>query len=108
MYEITHVFIRNFIRDWALNAKVEANQIAQQKENKLREADAEDKKQVAQAEGQARCVVLKSESEAKANLVLAQPITPELIQWQSVQKWARKLPQVTGENIPLINIKSRQ
>jgi regulator of protease activity HflC (stomatin/prohibitin superfamily) len=161
MYEITHVFIRNYIRDAinksasktriedlysgkedffedveahvkadlapigielsriyligrfhfpatviaALNAKIEAMQRAQQRENELREAEAEAKKQVAKAEGQARCVILQAESEAKANLLLAKSVTPELIQWQSVQKWDGKMPHVTSGAMPFIEVK---
>lgn len=88
----------------ALNAKIEAMQRAQQRENELREAEAEAKKQVAKAEGQARCVILQAESEAKANLVLAKSVTSDLIQWQSVQKWDGKMPQVTGGALPFINL----
>lgn len=88
----------------ALNAKIEAMQRAQQRENELREAQAEAQKQVAKAQGAASCMILKAESEAKANLVLAQSITPTLIQWQAVQAWDGRLPAVTGEGIPLINI----
>lgn len=89
----------------ALNAKIEAMQRAQQRENELREAEAEAKKQVAKAEGQARCLLLQSESEAKANKVLAQSVTAELIQWQAVQKWDGKLPQVTSGATPFIQVK---
>ncbi len=88
----------------ALNAKIEAMQRAQQRENELREAEAEAKKQIAKAEGQAKCAILKAESEAQANLVLSKSITRELINWQAVQAWDGHLPQVTGENIPMINI----
>lgn len=90
----------------ALNAKIEAMQRAQQRENELREAEAEAKKRVAMAEGQALCVVLQAESEAKANLMLSSSITAELIQWQSVQKWDGKLPTVTGGALPFIDINS--
>lgn len=89
----------------ALNAKIEAMQRAQQRENELREAEAEAKKQVAKAEGQARCVILQAESEAKANLVLAKSVTPELIQWQAVQRWDGKMPHVTGGALPFIGVK---
>ena len=88
----------------ALNAKIEAMQRAQQRENELREAEAEAKKQVAKAEGQARCLILQAESEAKANIVLAKSVTQELIQWQSVQKWDGKLPQVTSSSIPFVQL----
>lgn len=89
----------------ALNAKIEANQRAQQRENELREAEAEAKKQIAKAEGQARCALVQAESESKANYLLSQSVTAELIQWQAIQKWDGKLPSVTGETIPLIQIK---
>lgn len=89
----------------ALNAKIEAMQRAQQRENELREAEAEAKKQVAKAEGQARCLLLQSESEAKANKVLSQSVTAELIQWQAVQKWDGKLPHVTSGATPFIQVK---
>lgn len=89
----------------ALNSKIEANQRAQQRENELREAEAEAKKQIAKAEGQARCAIVQAESESKANLLLAQSVTPELIQWQAVQKWDGKLPTVTSGATPFIQVK---
>lgn len=92
----------------ALNAKIEANQRAQQRENELREAEAEAKKQVAKSQGQASCLLLQAESEAKANAILSKSITPELIRWQAVQKWDGKLPQVSGESIPFINLEKSQ
>lgn len=89
----------------ALNAKIEANQRAQQRENELREAEAEAKKQIAKAEGQARCGIVQAESESRANLLLSQSVTPELIQWQAVQKWDGRLPSVTGGATPFIQLK---
>lgn len=89
----------------ALNSKIEAMQRAQQRENELREAEAEAKKQVAKAEGQARCAIVQAESESKANLLLSQSVTPELIQWQAVQKWDGKLPSVTSGVTPFIQVK---
>jgi regulator of protease activity HflC (stomatin/prohibitin superfamily) len=89
----------------ALNSKIEAMQRAQQRENELREAEAEAKKQVATAEGQAQCVILQAESEAKANHLLAKSVSGELIQWQAVQKWDGKLPHVTSGAVPFIEVK---
>ena len=89
----------------ALNSKIEAIQRAQQRENELREAEAEAKKQIAQAEGKARCAVVQAESEATANLVLARSVTPELLEWQAVQKWDGKLPQVSSSATPFIKLK---
>jgi regulator of protease activity HflC (stomatin/prohibitin superfamily) len=89
----------------ALNAKIEAMQRAQQRENELREAEAEAKKEIARAEGQATCLLVQAESEAKANTVLSKSVTPELIQWQSVQKWDGRLPHVTSGATPFIEVK---
>ncbi len=89
----------------ALNAKIEAMQRAEQRENELREAEAEAKKQIAKAEGAAKCSILQAEAEAKANLVLAKSVTHELIQWQAIQKWDGKLPNVTSGAIPFIEVK---
>lgn len=89
----------------ALNQKIEAIQRAQQRENELREAEAEAKKEVAKASGQAQCVLLQAESEAKANTILSQSVTAELIQWQAVQKWDGKLPTVTNGATPFIQVK---
>jgi len=89
----------------ALNSKIEAVQRAQQRENELREAEAEAKKQIAKAEGQAKCAIVQAESEAKANALLTKSITPELIQWQAVQKWNGILPHVTSGAMPFIEIK---
>jgi regulator of protease activity HflC (stomatin/prohibitin superfamily) len=88
----------------ALNAKIEASQRAQQRENELREAEAEAKKQIAKADGQARCLMLQAESEAKANALLSKSITPELIQWQAMQKWDGVLPTVTSGATPFIQL----
>lgn len=89
----------------ALNSKIEAMQRAQQRENELRESEAEAKKQVAKAEGQAKCLILQAEAEAKANNLLSQSVTPELINWQAVQKWDGKLPNVTSGAVPFIEVK---
>lgn len=92
----------------ALNAKMEAVQRAQQRENELREAEAQAKKQIAAAEGQAKCSMLQAEAESKANLILAKSVTPELIQWQAVQKWDGKLPTVTGGSMPFVDIRTQE
>lgn len=91
----------------ALNSKIEATQRAQQRENELREAEAQAKKEIARFEGQAKCALLQAESEAKANTMLSESVTPELIQWQAVQKWDGKLPNVTGGAIPFINLEKK-
>lgn len=76
----------------SITAKMGAIQKAQQAENELREAKAQAAKAVAKAEG-----------ESKANAVLAQSISPALIQWrqleitqQAIAKWNGARPMVEG------------
>jgi regulator of protease activity HflC (stomatin/prohibitin superfamily) len=88
----------------ALNSKIEAMQRAQQRENELREAEAQAKKEVAKAEGEARCKMLQAEAEAGANKLVSSSLTTQLIQWQTIQKWDGKLPQVSSTATPLISI----
>ncbi len=80
----------------ALNAKVQATQMAQQRENELRQAEAEAKKVVAEAEGRARSVLVEAESQAKANEILSKSITPTLVQYEQIKKWDGRLPTVSG------------
>jgi regulator of protease activity HflC (stomatin/prohibitin superfamily) len=82
----------------AITAKMEAIQRAQQAENEVREARAQAAKAVAKAEG-----------EAKANHILAQSISPQLIQWrqleitqQAVAKWNGARPMVEGSGSNLL------
>lgn len=87
----------------ALNLKIEATQRAQQRENELREAEAEAKKQVAIADGQARSQIIRAQAEAQSNALVSKSVTPELIQWQGVQKWDGKLPEtLAGQGVPFI------
>jgi regulator of protease activity HflC (stomatin/prohibitin superfamily) len=91
----------------ALNAKIEAVQRAQQRENELREAEAEAKKNIATAEGAARCAILEAQAEAESNKLVAASVTQELIQWEALQKWDGKLPQIVGETIPFIDLRNK-
>jgi regulator of protease activity HflC (stomatin/prohibitin superfamily) len=85
----------------ALDSKVTATQRAQQRENELREAEAQAKKVVAQAQG-----------EAEANKVKMSSLTQQIIEWQrlenerrAIDKWNGVLPTVTSNTIPFINVK---
>lgn len=76
----------------AVSAKTQAIQRAIQTENEVRSAQAEAKKKVAIAEG-----------EAAANRALASSLDPKLLEWErlkiqrdAVQKWDGKMPNVMG------------
>lgn len=86
----------------ALNSKIEATQRAQQRENELREAEAQARKEVAIQEGASRSKIIKAEADARANKLVSQSLTRELLNWEAVHKWDGKLPQVVGTDMPFI------
>ncbi|MFZ7121763.1 MAG: SPFH domain-containing protein [Eubacteriaceae bacterium] len=88
----------------AIDAKIKATQIAQQRENELREAEAKAKKTIAEADGRAKSILLEAEAQAQANRLLNASLTPTLVEYEKIQRWDGKLPQVTGSNA-LINLK---
>jgi regulator of protease activity HflC (stomatin/prohibitin superfamily) len=82
----------------ALNSKVAATQNAMRAENELRQAEAEAKKAIAKARG-----------EAESNRILARSITPQLVQWrqlqiteQAIARWNGARPMVEGQGSGLL------
>lgn len=97
---IDKIFLLNTFRvpesiSKSINDKIAATQRAQQRENELREADAQALKDVAEARGK-----------AEANAALTKTLTPLILQEMAIQKWDGKLPQAigAGSSVPFINI----
>ena len=99
----------------SLNAKIAATQKAQMRENELREAEAQAKKEVAKADGEAqsklkmaeadaKSTLLKAEAEAKANKMVVESITPALATYITAKAWDGKMPMVSGGATPLVNM----
>jgi len=97
----------------ALNAKIEATQKAQQRENELQMSIAQQKKDSVEAEAQAQksrieadayayTVTTKAEAQAEANKKLSKSLTTTLVEYKKLEKWDGKLPQVSGSNGGLI------
>ncbi len=99
----------------SINAKVQAQQIAVQKQNELVQAQADAAKLVAAAEGQAKAQVAVATGEAESNRLRAASISENIIKWQQltvtdrwIEKWNGQVPTVqTGGNSPgmLLDIK---
>lgn len=79
----------------ALNSKIEATQKAQQRENEVAEARAQAEKEIAIAKGV-----------AESNRIKAQSLSAPLIEWEKVQKWDGKLPQVQGSGSAILDIRA--
>jgi regulator of protease activity HflC (stomatin/prohibitin superfamily) len=91
----------------SINAKITATQIAQQKENELRaaQADAEKQRATAQGEADARLVLAKAEAEAIKIKGDALRENPRLVELSAIEKWNGVLPYLNGGGaVPFINV----
>lgn len=76
----------------AINKKLQATQLAIQKENEIRQAEAQAKINIANAEGSAKSLIIQAEADATANKLRQQSLTPLLVQQQFIEKWNGELP----------------
>ena len=76
-------------------AKIQATQEAMQRENEVQKARAD-----------AEIKITAAKAEAESIRMRQQVITPNLIQYEAVQKWNGVLPSyMMGNGVPFINIK---
>ena len=80
----------------AIAAKFTAQQTAIQAQNKVVQAKAEADQEVARAQGRAQSILVEARAQAEANKILAQSLTPELVQSKQVEKWDGHLSTVSG------------
>lgn len=78
----------------SVNAKIVATQRAQQIENEVAQTRAQAEKNIAEAEGQAKAILLKKQAEAEGNKVIAASISPTLVDYLKVQRWNGQVPRV--------------
>lgn len=81
----------------SINAKIQANQNALTAQN-----------QIATAQAQAQSTIIAAQAQAKANQLISQSLTPEIVQYNAVQKWNGILPQATGAAVPFIKLDDQQ
>lgn len=93
----------------ALNAKIEATQKAQQRENEVAQAKAEADKAVEEARGVADSTLLKAKAEAEAIRIRGEALkqNQQLVDLTLAEKWDGKLPvNMYGNSpVPFINVK---
>ena len=102
----------------ALNAKIEATQKAQQRQNEVAQAKAEADKKIEEARGVAEShiinanakatgVIAMAEAEAQAISIKGKALknNPDLLELSAIEKWDGTLPRFTGGGaIPFINV----
>lgn len=104
----------------AINTKAEAQQLAQQKENELKQSQADAAKLVAKTKGEADAAIaeaigtaeyrrITAEADAKANRLLNESLTERLIELKRLEKWNGELPYINGGSTnPFISLGSKQ
>ena len=108
VYWIGEMRIPDSVRD-GITAKVRSTQLAIQRENELRQAEAEAAKKVAEAEGLAAASIARAKGESEAIKLEGEALRqyPEVLEQQAIQKWDGTLPKVVmGEDgaTPFISI----
>lgn len=90
----------------SINAKIQATQMAVQRQNEVAQATAEANKvkEIAKGEADARLTVAMAEAKAIDVKGAALRNNPEIIEFEKVAKWNGTLPQVTGGATPFINL----
>jgi regulator of protease activity HflC (stomatin/prohibitin superfamily) len=100
----------------AITQRVSATQYAQKVENEIRSTEADSKKKVALAKGDAEASITKAEAEAKVRKMKADAeeyyikhvtgsLTPAFVDYTRAQKWDGKLPTVTSGNTPFLDLR---
>jgi regulator of protease activity HflC (stomatin/prohibitin superfamily) len=97
---VTDVNIINFEFSEAFITAIEEKQVAQQK---LLKSETEKQTAIINAEAQAETVRIKAEAEAAANKTISESLTPNIIEYNKIQKWDGVLPKVTGNGGTLVN-----
>lgn len=80
----------------SIEAKVTAEQDALASKNKLAQVQYEAQQAVAEAKGKAEAIQIEAN---------ALKDSPQVLELRALEKWNGVLPQVTGENVPFVNLK---
>ena len=88
----------------SISATIQATQKAIEAENKVKQSSAEAQQKVEEAKGLAESILLEARARAEANETLTKSLSPQLLQYEALQKWDGILPKVTGEVIPFIGL----
>lgn len=82
----------------AIDAKNKAVQDALKIENEVKAVEANAKKAIAKAEGDAKALKIKGDAEAEYNRKIAASLSPLIVQQMMIDKWNGSLPTFTGGN----------
>ena len=79
-----------------IERKINAKQIALEKQEQLAQAEADAAKKVATARGDSLSLVIKAQAESEAYRLKKKELTPILVKQQWIEKWNGQLPTYSG------------
>ncbi len=88
----------------AINQKNVMQQQALTSQNELQKNQFQAQGDSIKAAGRAKAITAEAEAQAKANRLLAESITPNLVQYELAKRWNGQMPQVTGGVTPLLQL----
>lgn len=93
----------------SINAKIEATQKTQQRQNEVAQAKAEADKVIEEARGNAESKLLVAQAEAKGIELIGQALrdNPQALDQQAIKQWDGVLPQVSGGAVPFIQLQTK-
>src|SRR5690606_16197368 len=80
----------------SINATIQATQRAIEAENKVKQSEAEAQQKIAEARGRAESILLEAKAKSEANRLLTESLSPNLMQYEALQKWDGIMPKVLG------------
>ncbi|MFJ8247266.1 prohibitin family protein [Peribacillus asahii] len=88
----------------AIQAVVDAQQALEGLKIKKEQAIVEAEKAKIEAQGVADAKKIEAQGVAEANKIIDKSLTKDLINYNAVENWDGKLPQVTGDSTPMVTI----
>jgi prohibitin 2 len=89
----------------AINQKNVMQQQSLTAENELQKNKFQAQGDSIKGAGRAKAILAEAEAQAKANILLSQSITPNLVSYEMAKRWDGKMPQVTGSSsMPMIQM----
>ena len=88
----------------AINTKNVMQQQALTAQNELQKNQFQAQGDSIKAAGRAKAILAEAEAQAKANRLLAESVTGNLVQYEMAKRWNGQMPQVSGSAMPMIQL----
>jgi regulator of protease activity HflC (stomatin/prohibitin superfamily) len=88
----------------AINTKNVMQQQALTAQNELQKNMYQAQGDSIKAAGRAKAITAEAQAQAQANRLLSESITPTLVQYEMAKRWDGKMPQVSGNAVPMLQL----